>query len=150
MAETSLSLLDRLKGQPDQMGWQRWIDLYTPLIRGWLLRQGLIDPGQDDVVQDVLAVVVRKLPDFSRQPQTGSFRRWLRTITVNCLREYWRSRRLRPRATGASEFLQLLEHLEDPASNLSRHWQEDHDRYVTRRLLEQIRPDFEGTTWQAF
>jgi RNA polymerase sigma-70 factor (ECF subfamily) len=40
--------------------------------------------------------------------------------------------------------------LEDPASGLSRLWDEEHDRHVVRRLLERIEPDFQPSTWRAF
>jgi RNA polymerase sigma-70 factor (ECF subfamily) len=150
MSETSASLLDRLRDQPDDASWQKLVDLYTPLIRGWLRRQARLEQDAEDLVQEVLAVVVRKLPQFRREPRTGAFRRWLRTITVNCLREFWRSRKNRPVATGKDEFLNMLEQLEDPNSGLSHLWDQEHDRHVTQRLLDMIKPRFEATTWQAF
>jgi RNA polymerase sigma-70 factor (ECF subfamily) len=150
MSETSASLLDQLRLHPDDAAWQRLADIYTPLIRGWLRRQALPEQDADDLVQEVLTVVFRRLPEFRRGDRTGSVRRWLRTITVNCLRDHWRARRGRPRATGDSDFLQMLEQLEDPDSGLSRLWDEEHNRHVTRHLLALIRPSFEARTWQAF
>jgi len=150
MSETSTSLLDRLRQAPDEVSWQRWVDLYTPLIRGWLRRQAMLGTDADDVVQDVLAVVVRKLPQFQREPRTGAFRRWLRSITVNCLRDFWRAKRLRPAATGDSDFQDMLTQMEDPESALSREWDREHDRHVTQQLLEMIKPYFESSTWLAF
>jgi RNA polymerase sigma-70 factor (ECF subfamily) len=150
MSETSTSLLDRLRVAPDAASWQRLVELYTPLIRGWLRRHGMLPQDADDVVQDVLAVVVRRLPGFRREPRTGAFRHWLRSITVNCLRDYWRAQRGRPVATGDSNLLQMLGQLEDPESGLSQQWDQEHDRHVTQRLLELIEPDFKPSTWQAF
>ncbi len=150
MAETSASLLDQLRAAPDGDAWSKLVDLYTPLIRGWLARQGLARQDADDLTQEVLTVLVRRLPDFERQPRPGAFRRWLRTITVNCLRDHWRRQKGRPRATGASDFQDLLEQLADPDSGLSRQWEQEHDQHVTRRLLEMIRPHFEPSTWEAF
>jgi RNA polymerase sigma-70 factor, ECF subfamily len=150
MSETSVSLLDRLREQPDEGSWRRLVDLYTPLIRGWLHGHGLPAQEADDLVQEVLAVVVRRLPDFHRHEQTGSFRRWLRTITVNCVRDFWRARRGRPQAPGGGGFLEAVEQLADPDSELSRRWDEEHDRHVTQRLLDMIRPQFAPSTWQAF
>src|SRR5262245_13129483 len=147
MSETSTSLLDRLRLQPDQAAWQRLVDIYNPLIRGWLRQQGMVQQDADDIVQEVLAVVVRKLPQFKREPRTGAFRRWLRNITVNCLRDFWRAQRLRPLATGDSNLQQMLDQLEDPDSALSHQWDQEHDRHVTGRLLEMIKPMFEATTW---
>src|SRR5262245_49776422 len=101
MSETSASLLDRLRLTPDEESWRRLVELYTPLIRGWLGRHARLQDA-DDLVQEVLSVVVRKLPQFVRQPRTGAFRRWLKSITVNCLRDSWRRDRGRPLATGDS------------------------------------------------
>ncbi len=150
MELTSLSLLDRVRLRPDEDAWRRLVDVYTPLVRGWLGRYALAGPDADDLVQEVLAVVVRRLPEFRHAERPGSFRRWLRTITVNCLRDFWRARRLRPKATGDSAFLDVLNQLEDPDSAPSRLWDQEHDRHVTHRLLEMIRGDFEPNTWTAF
>ena len=86
MSVTSLSLLEHVQQSPDDSAWERLVDLYTPLILVWLKRYALLDQDIDDLVQEVLTVVVRKMPEFHRNPHTGSFRRWLHTITVNCLR----------------------------------------------------------------
>lgn len=147
--ETSASLLDRLRhsGQPED--WQQLLDIYTPLIRNWLRRYSASEQDAEDVVQEVLAVVVRKLPLFERE-RIGSFRSWLRTISVNCLRDSWRRDRFRPNAAGGSDFRMVLEQWEDPGSELSQLWNEQHDQHVLQALLEQIRPNINDTTWQAF
>ncbi|MSQ93854.1 MAG: sigma-70 family RNA polymerase sigma factor [Gemmataceae bacterium] len=150
MIETSFSLLDRLQQGPEDASWQRMVDIYTPLIRGWLRRYTVLNQDIDDLVQEVLAVVVRKLHEFERQPRIGAFRRWLRTITVNCLRNFWRAQRYQPKAGGNAGFGDVLDQLEDPESDLSRLWDKEHDDRVIQRLLELIRPYFEAKTWQAF
>lgn len=150
MAETSASLLDGLQKQDDPAAWQRLVALYTPLIRGWLRQHARLDQDVDDLVQDILTVVVRKLPTFRREPRTGAFRRWLKNITVNCLRNFWRTRRNQPAAPGNSDFAQMLQELENPESHLSRVWDQEHDRHVMHYLLELIRPCFQPVTWQAF
>jgi RNA polymerase sigma-70 factor (ECF subfamily) len=147
--ETSVSLLERLRTQPDEAAWRRLHDLYRPLIRHWLMRDPSLREEADDLVQDVLAVLVRELPNFDRE-RLGSFRRWLHTVTVNRLKHFWRSRRHRPHPLGDSSAESLLAQLEDPASELSRQWDRDHDQHVMHRLLELIEPEFTPTTWQAF
>ncbi len=150
MSETSFSLLERLRHESNDTAWQRMVEFYNPLIRGWLRRYSLPEQDVDDLVQDVLAIVVRKLPEFHKQPQIGAFRRWLRSITVNCLREFWRSQRFVAKGTGNGDFGGVLDQLEDPNSALTKLWDREHDEHVTRRLLEMIRPRFEAKTWQAF
>jgi len=150
MSETSLSLLNRLRLQPDAESWQRLVDLYTPLIRGWLRQHSVPAADADDLTQEVMAVLVRELPSFNHNQQRGAFRNWLRTITVNRLRVLWRSRQSRPIATGDSDFLKMLDELEDPNSGLSHVWDRQHDQHVARRLMELVEPHFEPTTWRAF
>ena len=151
MADTSLSLLDRLRESPDDGSWQRLVEIYTPLIRGWLRRQSALEQDADDLVQEVLQVVLRKLPEFKRQRRDGSFRSWLRAITVNCLRDHWRSAtRRRDRGAGDTQVDQLLDQLADPHSGLSRQWDQEHDRHVAARLLKLIEPHFQPATWRAF
>src|SRR5262249_54081307 len=82
MLETSLSLLQRLRTPGDQPAWDRFVELYTPLLFCWARRLGLQDPDTADLVQEVFALLVRKLPEFEYDPGKG-FRNWLRTVTLN-------------------------------------------------------------------
>ncbi len=150
MTETSPSLLHQLQDAPDAHGWQRLVDLYTPLMLGWLRRYGMKDSDADDVIQETLTVVFRKLPNFRREPQTGAFRSWLRRITVNCLRDYWKSRKSRREAAGDTRMDDMLGQLQDPNSGLSRVWDEEHDLHVMNHLLTRIRGQFSPQTWTAF
>jgi RNA polymerase sigma-70 factor (ECF subfamily) len=150
MPETSFSLLEQIQLRADSPSWQRLVALYTPLIQGWLRRYGVPGHDADDLTQEVLAAVVRDLPEFSHDLRRGAPRRWLRTITVNRLRNYWRARAHRPVVVGGSAFEDALAQLEDPESPLSIFWDQEHDRHVLRELLETIRPEFEASTWQAF
>lgn len=149
MPETSLSLLERLRLDADEASWQRLVDLYTPLIREWLRRHGLQSADADDLAQEVLVVLVRELPRFQHRRQ-GSFRAWLRKITVHRLRDFCRARRSRPAATGDIGIMRMLEQLDDPHSELCRLWEQEHDQYLVERALKLIEPEFASTTWRAF
>ena len=43
-----------------------------------------------------------------------------------------------------------MQQLQDPSSDLNRHWDEEHDRYVFRCLLDLVEQEFEPITVQAF
>jgi len=146
---TSLTLLERLRTQPDDAAWRRLDDLYRPLIRHWLLRDPTLRDEAEDLVQEVLPVVIRELPHFQRD-RAGAFRSWLRTITWNRLQAFWQSRQHRPQLLESDSDSSILSQLEDPHSALSRQWDEEHDRHVVRRLMELIEPQFEPATLQAF
>jgi RNA polymerase sigma-70 factor (ECF subfamily) len=150
MAPTSASLLERLNDRADSDAWSRMVDLYSPMIRSWLGRCGLAEPDIDDISQTVLSAVVANLPKFQHNGRAGAFRRWLRTITVNSLRDKFRRGRNRSDSPGGSAFLSSLNELEDPESGLSQIWDRFHDEHVARTLLAWAEPEFEPKTWQAF
>jgi RNA polymerase sigma-70 factor (ECF subfamily) len=150
MSKTSVSLLDRLRLQPDEDSWRRLVELYMPLIRTWLRRYAVSEEDAEDLSQEVMAVVVRELPQFVHNQRPGAFRHWLRAVTVNRLRGLWRERSGAARATGDSNFVAMLDQLADPNSGLSRLWEQEHDQHVARRLMDLIRPQFEEKTWRAF
>jgi RNA polymerase sigma-70 factor (ECF subfamily) len=142
-------LLERLRLRADPASWQRLVALYTPFVAGWLRAQAVQSADVDDLTQEVLGTLVRELPGFRHDLRPGAFRRWLRGIALNRLRAFRRARRPLP-AGGEPSFERALDRLEDPESDLSRLWDEEHDRHVVRRLLELLEPEFEATTWQAF
>jgi RNA polymerase sigma-70 factor (ECF subfamily) len=150
MNETSLSLLARIGQSDDSDSWNRLVELYAPLMRGWLQSYEVTGADADDLVQDVLTVVSQELPKFRHNERQGAFRNWLKKILVNRLRNYWRARHRRPNATGGSSMLHQLNQLEDDTSELSRIWNEQHDREVVSQLMELVRPKFQAKTWEAF
>lgn len=146
MDETSHSLLERLRDPSDEASWQRLVDLYTPFLQGWLRRYQVSEVDADDFVQEVMTVVAVEVRAFQHREQRGAFRSWLRTILFNRLRGYWRQQQTR-QVAAANDMLTLLE---DPASDLDRAWDRDHDEFIMRRLLNLIEPDFAQPTWLAF
>src|ERR1700730_6688877 len=130
MPDTSVSLLDCLRLRPDEDSWKRFVDLYAPLIRGWLRRYGVTQEDAEDLAQEVMAVVVRELAQFHHNQRRGAFRNWLRTVTVNRLRALWRTRRGHAAASGDSDIARMLDQLADPDSSLRRLWDQQHDQHV--------------------
>src|ERR1043165_1597332 len=128
MDTTSLSFLDRFRrADLQEKDLDRLRDLYDPLIRRWISSiAGLTrDSAEtDDLVQDALAVLIREVPTFERQ-RKGSFRHWLKHITRHCIWAFWKRQKRRP-AVNSEEAAKSLEQLEDPASDLSRRWEKEH------------------------
>jgi RNA polymerase sigma-70 factor (ECF subfamily) len=150
MNTTSIGLLERLKhAKPNASEWRKLRDIYLPMIRHWLSRLPILRHEVDDVTQEVLVVLFRELPSFERR-RDGSFRAWLRQITVNRMRAFCKTRRKQPLAIGGPETDQLLAQLDDPTSDLARQWDQDHDKHVFQKLLAIVERDFAPSTWQAF
>jgi len=100
----------------------------------------------DDLSQEVFVVLVRELAQFESRGK-GSFRAWLREITVNQTRAHFKKRRRKPLASQDED---VLAQLEDPKSNLAAEWDREHDRHVSEKLLLLVKHDFEPATWDAF
>jgi RNA polymerase sigma-70 factor (ECF subfamily) len=144
MHTTSQSLLERLR-RPDRAdAWVRFVELYTPLLFHWARRMGLQESDAADLVQEVFALLLEKLPEFTYDPRR-SFRGWLRTVTRNKWREIQRRRVPVPvDAQGA-----VLAGLEDPAGT-EAFWEEEYRQHLVGRVLRLLQTEFEPATWQAF
>jgi RNA polymerase sigma-70 factor (ECF subfamily) len=146
---TSISLLDRLKGTAPSSGdWKRLQEIYSPLIHRWIRGIPGLEGEADDLAQDVLMVLLREIPKFERQRE-GSFRAWLRQVTVNRIRTCWKQKRRRP-VVGLDRTDGYLEQLADSEGDLAKQWDQDHDRHVLHKLLAVVEPDFTPSTWAAF
>ena len=149
MNPTSLSLLDRLRGaRPDDPEWNRLQGIYLPLIQRWIKRVPGLDDEAADLAQEVLVIMVREIPRFDRQRE-GSFRAWLRQVTVNQVRNHQKRRHRRP-TVELDPSDAFLDRLAQPNSELAREWDLDHDRQVFQKLQAVVQPGFAPTTWEAF
>ena len=149
MDPTSVSLIDRLRvARPDASDWLRLQDIYLPLIHRWLARVPGLGDEAADLAQEVFVVVVREVARFERRRE-GSFRAWLRQVTVNQVRTYCRRRRRQP-AVGLDPAEGFLDQLAAPRSELAREWDRDHDRHVLQKLQAIVEPEFSRRTWEAF
>lgn len=134
--ETRLSILARVQQTSVGESWTEFSALYDELIKGWLHRQGVQAQDADDIRQEVMTVVLRRIGSFEHNGRTGAFRAWLRTITSNCLRDHWK--KSKRRGSGGPNLMEMAAQLEDNSSQQSMLWNAEHDRYVLNHLLTQI------------
>lgn len=144
MYTTSASLLERLRQPGQEQAWQRFVELYTPLLYTWAQWQGLAGADAADLVQDVFALLVRKLPEF-RYDEKKSFRGWLRTLALNKWRENQR-RKLPLTFTGSGR--ELDSRYGKDETNLFE--EAEFRQYLTHRALELLQSEFRSATWRAF
>ncbi|MDB2686446.1 sigma-70 family RNA polymerase sigma factor [Mariniblastus sp.] len=148
MNTTSESLLFRLQqhvgsDEIDQSAWENFVGLYTPLMLHWARKVGLKQPDAADLIQEVLAIVFRRLPDLKYDRQ-GSFRGWLRTVTLNKFRERRRKKTL-PFTDESASFVEGLASVPQAEST----WDLDYGRLLLTQAMDQMQCDFEPATWQA-
>lgn len=145
MTSTSVTLLKRVRQRDDQAAWERFVALYTPLLYRWAQRAGLPEQDAADLVQDVLLVLMKELPNFEYDGARGNFRGWLKTITINKCRERQRRHVLAAGAGGEEDRVQSV----PGADELDEFWETEYRQHLVRKALEVMRTEFEPKTWQA-
>lgn len=165
MDSTSVSLLQRLRSSDAEQAWERFVGLYTPLMDYWVRKIGVPASDAPDLVQNVFATLVKELPRFQYN-RGKSFRGWLRTVTLNTARDYFRRTAARPEQTsdrlaetvavaGEVEFLDEAEyraHLVGCAMKLMQaefkdeHWQACWQHVVEGRSAAEVAANLGITT----
>jgi RNA polymerase sigma-70 factor (ECF subfamily) len=145
METTSPSLLERVRQPADQAAWSRFVQLYTPLLYAWTQRLGLQPADAGDLVQDVFARLLERLPAF-QYDQQGSFRAWLKTMLLNQWRDRCRRQARAPQPAGDAG----LSGVADPAADAAFLHEAEYRQRLVGRALQILQVDFQPETWQAF
>jgi RNA polymerase sigma-70 factor (ECF subfamily) len=79
---TCPTLLARLRNDPsNEAAWDEFVEHYGRHIYRWCRQWGLQDADAEDVAQEILLKLARKLRDFAYDPKS-SFRGWLKTVAT--------------------------------------------------------------------
>jgi len=149
-SSTSSSLLERAK-TGDEGAWERLVAIYGPSVYEWCRRAGLHAEDAADVAQDVFGSLVTTLPNFRRDRPNDSFRAWLRTVTQNKIRDFFRRQRGKPLAPGGTTAMERLAQLAEELSATENVEQpSDELLLLRRRAVEIVRAGVEERTWEAF
>src|SRR5436190_24241879 len=87
---TRSSLLSRLRNAGDEASWRLFFETYCRLLYNVARKSGLSDSDAQDVVQETVIAVARKMPEFRYDPAKGSFKNWLLLITRRRIHDYFR------------------------------------------------------------
>ena len=143
MHTTPVSLLERVRSPGEQLAWGRFVEMYTPLLYYWARRMGLQESDAADLVQEVFAILVAKLPEFVYD-RKKSFRGWLRTILVN----KWRDQQRRKAAEPPMQGNRALAVQEGPVDT-EAFWEVEYRQQLVGRALELMQSEFQPPTWRA-
>lgn len=147
--ETQPSLLLRVRDVEDTEAWVRFVEIYTPLVSGFLVNRGLQQADASDLTQEVLQSVCGAIGRFEYDPQTGTFRSWLFRITRNKLNDYFQRKQKRQKIDAHMPEYQLSD--EPPVVNeLEEQWERDHQWHLVNWALKKISIEFAPKTIEAF
>lgn len=139
MHTTPLSLLQRLLEPEPHDAWAQFVRLYTPLLFRWTRQARIPEGDADDLIQEVLLVIFRKLADFQHRGEF-SFRNWLRTVALN----KWCDKKRSQSHSGTLGVTDIV------GPNTVLEWEEaEYKRYLIGRALQIMRLDFNPVTYQA-
>lgn len=152
---THISLLMQLRDGVDPVAWREFAHRYGDLIRAVALRRGLQPADCDDVLQDVMLALTRAMPAFEYDPERGSFRGYLKTITSRVI-----SRRLRqagpsPRLSQDEADNTAPPHRHDVAdcgkdAALEALWDAEWKQYHLRLAMQTVESEFNESDRLAF
>ena len=146
-SETSPSLLIRIRDSEDVTAWNRFVDIYAPLIHDYGRRRGLQDADAADLAQEVLQAVAKSADRFDYDTRKGSFRGWLFTITRNKLINL--VERLRRQRLGSGDCSVAIDQLATIPDNDAL-WEQQHQWWLVHWAADQVKDEFESKTWRAF
>src|SRR5687767_12198172 len=147
---TRPSLLARIKDSSDRHAWAEFVDLYAPLIYGFAHKQGLQDADAADLTQEVLGAVARSAARLDYDPARGTFRGWLFRVVRNELADFAAARRRHPPGSGDTDMKLRLQEEPAPSEDEEAVWESEYERQLFALACEQVRRDFNESTWQAF
>ena len=161
---TRHSLLNRLKDWGDQTSWQEFFDMYWQLIYNVAIKAGLSDAEAQEVVQETVIGVARKIAEFKADPARGSFSAWLMQLTRWRIADQWRKRQSGIDRNAAGVGIQVtespsddtgstgpIERVPDPASVvLESVWREEWERHLMTAALERVKQQVSPRQFQMF
>jgi RNA polymerase sigma-70 factor (ECF subfamily) len=146
---TSETLLGLLRNSPgDQAAWNQFVERYGPKIYGWCRQWRLQEADAEDVTQNVLLRLARKLRTFAYDPKS-SFRGWLRTLTEHACSDFLADARRPDFASGDTKIFEVLKSAEARTDLLSR-LEEQFDQELMAEAQARVRLRVAPQTWQAF
>src|SRR5262245_51821201 len=146
---TRASLLVQIRDGSNHAAWREFVQLYSPVVYGFARKRGLQDADAADLMQDVMRSVSSAIGRLDYDRRQGTFRGWLFTITRNKVFNFLTARRGRPQGSGDTATNRLLE-TQPEANDGVDDWETEYQRRLASLAMEQVKPEFQATTWRAF
>ena len=149
---TRASLLNRLRDLGDDASWRTFLETYWRLIYNVARRSGLSDDAAQDVVQETVISVARKMPDFRYDPTVGSFKQWLLLVTrrriCDHIRRVYRSLPVADERVDPSVGSPVS--MESPDVLIDAAWEEEWRANIFQVALARVREQVKPKHFQVF
>jgi len=154
---TRRSLLSRLRDWEDQASWRDFFNTYWKFIYGVAIRSGLSDDEAEDVEQETVLTVAKKMPDYVYDPTRCSFKGWLMRVTRLRILDQLRRRQppFQQPAAGDrdSKRTATVERIADPSGSLAQQeaaWDKEWERNLVDAAMERVKLRVKAEHYQIF
>lgn len=148
---TRPSLLVRLRDWGQQTAWREFDHNYAPLLRNVALKAGLTDAEADEVAQETLIAVAKKIGQFEHAGHRGSFRAWLYQQARWRIADQFRSRESRdPSEPLGSAHREPAEEREQPDEAFQTIWNAEWAEHIHQSALAVVKRRAGARQFQLF
>ncbi len=152
---TRQSLLSRLKNLSDQTSWKRFFDTYWRLIYDVARKAGMTDAEAQDIVQETIIGVARRIPEFRYNREVCSFKTWLLQMTRWRIVDHFRKKQYRNQGQKLprEEHLEtgLLERQVEPVvGDLEAVWDEEWRKNLMNAAIQRVKNRVRPSAYQMF
>lgn len=145
---TQPTLLLKIRDAEDEVSWERFVKIYTPLVFGYCRKRGLQDADASDVAQEVMRTVSQAINRFDYNKKKGTFRGWLLMVTRNKLLKHFSKLQKQPIGSGRTTIQAKLEETPDAAE--TDHWNTAYQQRLFQWASTEVKDEFSEKTWSAF
>ena len=150
---TRQSLLSRLKNYDDNESWRDFFHTYWKLIYSVAIRSGLSETEAQEVVQETVIAVSKKMPDFKYDRKKGSFKSWLLQLTRWRIQDQLRRRQRDGHLVGTAGHEAIpdedVESIPDPATADST-WEDEWQKNLVEAALQRLKAQTKPKQFQIF
>lgn len=154
LSATRRSLVDRLQNWEDRKHWQEFFDSYWKLIFSAARKSGLTEAEAQEVVQETVITVAKKVGQLKYDPARGSFKGWLLHITRWRIADQFRKRQPgedRRRFADNTRITATMERLPDPAGvDLDALWEKEWQENLLAAAMQRVKKKVEAKQFQIF
>lgn len=150
--ETRTSLLEQLRINQDNHTWHQFFKMYWSFIYNYALTFKLPPADAEDIVQEVMLTIFKRLPFFQYDRLKGRFLYWLKSITKSRVIDLLRRRQARIKevpliqtAPDADELQRELNSRDQP-----EYWLEEQQHRLLKIALKRVQSKLSPITWKVF
>ena len=132
----------------DDAAWVKLVGRYQGRITVWCLKQGMQLADAENVSQEVLYRLTRKIHMYD--PKKGPFPTWLRRVTIHVCSTYRRKQSKAPSGSGDTSQMMRLQEVQDDTTGFWEGIDEAGDRELLQRALVLAQAKVTKEAWTIF